>query len=550
MDRLFQSASHLLILTIIAISIARIVSVTASNGETPFLSANDRSRWSAVAALLEDQTFAIDRLLEKRDSKGRSRTWYSIDMVRHADDQGVERFYSSKPPLLSVIYAGITWPVTMIFQSRLSDYPLLIGRCVLAITNLLPMIWLWYWWRRTVLRDITDAWPRTILLLSGLFGTFLTTFIVTLNNHLHAAIFFAATIILIRQILSLPLGTAKAAGKILLTGIFAGLTVMCELPSLAWAATIPLILFQRDHFLKTWSIYLAGLAPVLLAIVGMNWYAHGDWRPPYYHREALGKLLASVNNEQLATELKSTGVQSITPEQAARLVATFDQELVKQELNATSFVAVEPARRESTMRLIALDAADQSMQRRFAVVIADGRFDIHAWNDWYDYPSSYWLAENKRGVDLGEASVAVYAWNSLLGHHGIFSLTPIFLLVIPGVWLSLRHDDAVTRRIVAGIAVVSTVCIVFYLARDQLDRNYGGVCSGFRWQFWLIPGWLYIACRAFQTTNATTKWWQSVWAKRLVEVCLVISIFSAWFAAANPWQHPWMYQLYLRLLGL
>ena len=34
------------------------------------------------------------------------------------------------------------------------------------------------------------------------------------------------------------------------------------------------------------------------------------------------------------------------------------------------------------------------------------------------------------------------------------------------------------------------VCLVFYLARPQADRNYGGMTSGFRWMFWFAPLWL------------------------------------------------------------
>ena len=59
-------------------------------------------------------------------------------------------------------------------------------------------------------------------------------------------------------------------------------------------------------------------------------------------------------------------------------------------------------------------------------------------DNWYDYTyerngrtiESYW--KNPAGVDRGEPSREVYAFNVLVGHHGIFSLTPVWLLSVAG----------------------------------------------------------------------------------------------------------------------
>ena len=50
---------------------------------------------------------------------------------------------------------------------------------------------------------------------------------------------------------------------------------------------------------------------------------------------------------------------------------------------------------------------------------------------------SYWQPENLRGIDRGEASPLRYAFKCLIGHHGLFSLTPIWLLSAAGcvIWL-------------------------------------------------------------------------------------------------------------------
>ncbi len=52
---------HLLIAISLAIVAGKIAVVTSREGDTAFLSANDRSRWCTVASLVEDNTFAIDR---------------------------------------------------------------------------------------------------------------------------------------------------------------------------------------------------------------------------------------------------------------------------------------------------------------------------------------------------------------------------------------------------------------------------------------------------------------------------------------------------------
>jgi len=57
----------LLAITALASAAGRIMSVRASTGETPMLSANDRSRWCTIAALVNHGTYEIDSLVARRD---------------------------------------------------------------------------------------------------------------------------------------------------------------------------------------------------------------------------------------------------------------------------------------------------------------------------------------------------------------------------------------------------------------------------------------------------------------------------------------------------
>lgn len=163
-------------------------------------------------------------------------------------------------------------------------------------------------------------------------------------------------------------------------------------------------------------------------------------------------------------------------------------------------------------------------------------------DNWYAYKytvngqerDSYWL--NRQGIDRGEPTKSAYALHVLVGHHGIFSLTPIWLLSAWGVWLWLRDPDRSRRDLAFAVATLTLVCLVFYVGlRPQEDRNYGGMTSGFRWMFWFAPLWLVVMLPAADRA-ARTRFGMSFAA-----VLLAFSVLSASYPAWNPWTHPWIY---------
>ncbi len=163
-------------------------------------------------------------------------------------------------------------------------------------------------------------------------------------------------------------------------------------------------------------------------------------------------------------------------------------------------------------------------------------------NDWYHFTytlkgetrvrPSYWM--NPQGIDKGTPSVPWYAFNVLIGHHGIFSLTPLWLLAVPGVfWLGWGRDYRL-RDLALLIGAVTIVCTGFYICRPELDRNYGGMTSGFRWVFWMAPLWLLAALPAADHL-ATCRW-----GRRLGCCLLALSVLSASYPTWNPWTQPWL----------
>ena len=215
--------------------------------------------------------------------------------------------------------------------------------------------------------------------------------------------------------------------------------------------------------------------------------------------------------------------------------------------------------------------------------------------DEYLYEGSLW----KTPLDLDAFNVhpephPVYLLHMTLGHHGFFSLTPIFLFSCWGAvrllgapsrplsalsWLTLLlftglasyylYDPSIWRTQgplafyrwalygVLGLAAIAaasvlarrsgeplvalawltaalTVMILAFYTGNPLARNYGGSTQGLRWVFWLIPFWLLLLSKG-------VEWGQEQHIVRVVALlALGISAVSVGYAMRNPWSHPWI----------
>ena len=163
-------------------------------------------------------------------------------------------------------------------------------------------------------------------------------------------------------------------------------------------------------------------------------------------------------------------------------------------------------------------------------------------DSWYHYSytlggkerQSYWL--DPQGLDRGEPSKIDYAIHCLVGHHGLFSLTPIWLLSAWGLWIWGVRGTTEQRQLAAGITLLTVVCLTFYIGlRPQIDRNYGGMTSGLRWLFWLAPLWLTAMIPAVDRLAQCRK------GMAVALVLLAFSVLSASYPTWNPWSQPWIY---------
>jgi hypothetical protein len=406
------------------------LSATSLAKVEPLLSANDRSRWCTIWSLVERGTYQIDEII-------RQPGWDTIDKVRHE-----EHFYSSKPALLPTVVAGVYWSVKKVTGWNLLDDTKRVTRFTLFLVNFIP------WMAALVLIVfVAERYARTdvariYIVIVAAWGTLLTTFLVTLNNHTVAA---ASVVFAIYPAMRILADNAHRPLLFGLAGFFAAFTCCAELPAALFGLALFALLFRKAPHSTLKFFVPAALIP-LVAFFATNYLATGGWKPFY--------------------------------------------------------------------------------------------FDFGKVDSVYEYSDrgrpSYWM--NPQGIDANTEHPLVYLLHCTIGHHGILSLSPVFLLTILA-WVKIRSWRQFPLRPFLWLGLGLTVAILgFYLTRTG-NYNYGGHTSGLRWMFWLIPFWL------ISMIPILDEWGHRRWFQFTAAGLLLISIFSATYSLDNPWRHPWLFQL-------
>jgi hypothetical protein len=455
---------YALLITITASALAG--HILAATRTVATLSDNDRSRWDTVRALVDDGTYAIgqrytDPATGKFEDRGiiTEEDWKTVDKVLRPDTQ---EFYSSKPPLLPTLLAGEYWVLKHTLGWSLMEHRRAVVRTILLTANGLLFVLYLILLARLVEQFGASDWGRLYVLAAGCFGTFMTTFAVTLNNHTVAA---CTALFALYPALQIWSRGERRAGFFLAAGFFAALTATNELPAASFAvALLALLLLRAPGRILLLAVPAAAL-PVAAALA-TNYLAVGQLRPAY------------------------------------------------SEFGGP----------------------------------------------WYEYAGSHWKIDPgqvQHGIDWAFQSEgpAMYAFHVLIGHHGIFSLTPIFLLSAAGMiyglvklWPSSQRQDVLDRKEEAGnrlpaaflaVTLLLTIVVVgFYIGGvNPRNRNYGGWTSGLRWLIWLTPLWL-MAMLPVADWLARRRW-----GRGAAYVFLAVSVFSISYPGWNPWRHPWLYDV-------
>ena len=393
---------------------------------TPMFSANDRSRWCTVWSLAERGTYQIDEIIEEKG-------WDTIDKGRFQ-----EHFYSSKPPFISTIVAGIYWVVKHTLRLNLLKRTHETVQLILLIVNWIPWLVALGLLARIGERYAKTDWGKIFYFLAAAGGTFLTPFLITLNNHSWGA---CGIIFSLSALLKIINDERRDGWLFAMTGFWGAFAVCCEIPAALYGVALFVFAWRTSPKQAVRCFAPAALIPLAFFFY-TNWLCTGSWKPFYSNFGSAGDTFYLYGSE------------------------------------------------------------------------------------------SYW--NNPHGLDKGDVSPLLYLFHCTLGHHGIFSLSPIFLLSV-AAWLRIWKPHPL--RTLGFLALVLTVWnLAFYLGQKH-NYNYGGVTSGLRWAFWLIPFWLVSMIPALDT------WSEKRWFRALCVVFLCVSVYSAAFPRNNPWQHPWLMNL-------
>jgi hypothetical protein len=460
----------------------------------PTFSSNDRSRWATVRALVDDSTYVVGRrdpqtalrsallplgaagplqavVLSAVAKDYRDRLhgdsgivfedgWETLDKVLHPTRL---EYYSSKPPLLATLAAGEYWVLQRLTGWTLEANPQEVVRTILLTLNVLPLALYLGLLALLLERYGQSDWGRLYLLSAAAFGTLVTPFLVTFNNHT-----VATYSLVVALVAAYHQGRPQWAWLwYALAGLAAGFTATNELPALALTAALGMMLFFRSP-LRALLAYGPAAALPLIALLATNYLAIGQIRPAY------------------------------------------------SEFGGP----------------------------------------------WYQYEGSYWVSapdQIRRGIDWAwqHESHSAYIFHVLVGHHGWFSLTPIFLLTLAGICLGLvagfRSNSAPPTAVASNemeptrkcslpnslfllTGVVSLVVVGFYLFYvDYRTHNYGGWSAGPRWLMWLTPLWLLSMLPAVDTLARRR------WGRVICLFLLALSILAMSYPAWNPWRHPYLY---------
>ena len=130
----------------------------------------------------------------------------------------------------------------------------------------------------------------------------------------------------------------------------------------------------------------------------------------------------------------------------------------------------------------------------------------------------------------------LYLFHMTFGHHGVFSLTPIFLFSIYACFRNIAGRGRPLKSI-SWVTLILTAAMLALYTETSKARNYGGSTSTLRWLTWLIPLWLVV----LPTGLAAGQ--DGKGARWLTLLALALSVLSVGYSLQSPWSHPWILDL-------
>ncbi len=224
---------------------------------------NDLSRFVAIESLIHRGTWQIDESPYVQETVTRDGKKYRMmnDLVKHPNGH----FYSSKPPVLTLIGAGVLKAFQSIgaefkFDRQHDDKPTFL-LTLLLVGSL--TVGAFYALRKTAGRWLSKELDADLVTVFALGGTLFLSYSTTFNNHT-----VAASLILI-SLLTMGLSEARdsvSGTRSLVAGFLMGLALVIDMPAggaFGLAAGLYIIFHQRSW--KTFVLFgLGSLPPIAL----------------------------------------------------------------------------------------------------------------------------------------------------------------------------------------------------------------------------------------------------------------------------------------------
>ncbi len=130
------------------------------------------------------------------------------------------------------------------------------------------------------------------------------------------------------------------------------------------------------------------------------------------------------------------------------------------------------------------------------------------------------------------------AWSSggrLRAYVWVFLSIPALAVLLAFLsWLLLLRKGGEPMAAAAWMTALLTTVVLAFYTWNPLARNYGGSTQGLRWVFWLIPFWLLALPKGVEQGQTRPV------VRFLSLAALALSVLSAGYALRNPWTHPWI----------
>ena len=218
--------------------------------------------------------------------------------------------------------------------------------------------------------------------------------------------------------------------------------------------------------------------PSYALIIGLT----DSFRPPYMHRSD-GALIVAIESDSPTAPPKAPLVAEVVISRAVNNQTPTEMVLIPTQ--APTRWIVESADGNQRYALCQKDTGIVNSSSQLALENSTLGQLVRLSEKLLDFVAI-------RGGSRRRKSRLRYFFHITFGYFGIFSLTPVWLILPFGLgqgWSSRRVD--IDFLLAAAITAVSLICLAFYVSRPLIDRNYGGVSSSFRWLLWFMPLWVW-----------------------------------------------------------